>query len=223
MAEIAPTFRGLVTRFTDFFTVTIHTILYERGIYPSTSFLSARKFNFSVRQNRHPKVCEWINDAVTAVESELLKGTVERVAVVIFDKSNQPRERFVFEVSHFPVIPFSELDTPLDRTGPDGEKIPVMPSVDMEEQFRATLSKISNCKASLKALPKGCSFTIAIELKSEGGAPIAHPQPWIPVQPNLRGEDNSSIRSTKPLRAVSAGDMTFECWIEESRQNYDDT
>ena len=67
------TYASLVSTFGSFLTVAIHTILYERSIYPETSFLSARKYNFPVRQNRHPKVCSWINDAVAAVEAELLK------------------------------------------------------------------------------------------------------------------------------------------------------
>ena len=67
------TYQGLVGAFADFLIAAIHTILYERGIYPRESFLSARKYNFPVRQNRHPKVCKWIVDAVNAVETELLK------------------------------------------------------------------------------------------------------------------------------------------------------
>jgi hypothetical protein len=67
------TYRDLVGVFADFLIVAIHTILYERDIYPRASFLSARKYDFPVRQNRHPKVCKWIFDAVSAVETELLK------------------------------------------------------------------------------------------------------------------------------------------------------
>ena len=75
MAAPAPlnTNASLVSTFGSFLTVAIHTILYERSIYAEASFLSARKYNFPVRQNRHPGVCSWINDAVAAVEAELLK------------------------------------------------------------------------------------------------------------------------------------------------------
>ena len=66
-------YQAVVSAFSDFLTVAVHTILYERDIYPRTSFLSARKYNYPVRQNRHPKVCKWIQDAVAAVEVELLK------------------------------------------------------------------------------------------------------------------------------------------------------
>ena len=66
-------YQAVVSAFSEFLTVAVHTILYERNIYPRTSFLSARKYNYPVRQNRHPKVCKWIQDAVAAVEVELLK------------------------------------------------------------------------------------------------------------------------------------------------------
>lgn len=210
MADDAPTYRSFVTAFTDFLTVAVHTILYERDIYPQTSFLSARKYNFAVRQNRHPRVCEWINDAIVSVDAELLKGSVDRVAVVIYSKQNKPLERFVFEVSRFPKVAVSDIDVVLEAA--DG---PLLPVVDLEEQLRATMSKLSNCSSILAPLPKGCTFTIAIELKGEGNAPLSHPQPWIPVQPSRSGPDTRQAHLTTPVRAVSAGEMVFETWIEE--------
>ena len=223
MASMEPTFRAFVTSFTDFLTVAIHTILYERSIYPQTSFLSARKYNFAVRQNRHPKVCEWINDAVAAVETELLKGTVARVALVMYDKSNTPLERFMFDVSRFPIVPASEIDTPLEAADEEGERPSVLPVVNMEEQFRATMSKLSGCGGTLKGLPKGCTYTMAIELKDDGEPPLGHPQPWMPVQPNAQSAEPGQAKNiTTPVRAVAAGDMVFETWIEQRDHLHDD-
>lgn len=210
MADDAPTYRTFVSAFTDFLTVAIHTILYERAIYPQTSFLSARKYNFAVRQNRHPKVCEWVNDAVTSVEAELLKCSVDKVAVVIYSKQNKPLERFVFEVSRFPPVAVPDVDVVLESA--DGSLLPV---VDLEEQLRATMSKLSNCSSTLAPLPEGCNFTIAIELKGEGNAPLSHPQPWMPIEPGRNGPGTGQAHLTTPVRAVSAGEMVFETWIEE--------
>ena len=72
-APVLDTYQAVVSAYCDFLTVAIHTILYERNIYPQTSFLKARKYNYPVRQSRHPKVCKWIQDAVAAVEGEMLK------------------------------------------------------------------------------------------------------------------------------------------------------
>ena len=72
-APVLDTYQAVVSAYSDFLTVAIHTILYERNIYPQTTFLKARKYHYPVRQSRHPKVCKWIQDAVAAVEAEMLK------------------------------------------------------------------------------------------------------------------------------------------------------
>lgn len=218
MAEQAATFRTLIAAFTEFLTVAIHTILYERSIYPKTSFLTAKRYNHPVRQSRHPKVCNWINDAITAVETELLKGIVDSVAVVIFSKDNKAMERFIFDASRFPAVPAADLDTPLERSDADGEEEEVLPQVDMEEQFRATMSKLTNCQSALKPLPQGCTFTMAIELKPDGDAPVNHPQPWVPAQPTEKDDSRPAPGfATIPVRKVQAGGMVFETWIEEGQ------
>lgn len=112
----------LLTTFTTFLTVSIHNILYYRRLYPATTFLSSRAYNLPVHQNRHPKVCSWVRDAVAAVSTQLAQGTVERVAVVIHAPLDQPKpagsetawaavppgsvlERYLFDVSRFPSWP----------------------------------------------------------------------------------------------------------------------
>jgi mitotic spindle assembly checkpoint protein MAD2B len=212
------TYRELIQAFTNFLTVAIHTILYERGIYPQSSFLSARKYEFAVRQNRHPKVCEWINDAVDAAEAELLKCTVDRLAVVIHEKQNTPLERFVFDVSRFPIVPASEIDVTMQRMTADSTKLPILPMVDLEEQLRATMSRLSNCGSMLEPLPTGCAFTLAIELRDEASRPIGHPQPWIPAQPDPDQDitrNDQAQHTTTPIRSVRAGEMVFETWIDK--------
>lgn len=74
---VLDTYQAVVSAFSDFLVVAIHTILYERNVYPRNSFLKARKYNFPVRQSRHPKVCKWIQDAVAAVEVEMLKVMIK--------------------------------------------------------------------------------------------------------------------------------------------------
>lgn len=228
------TFAALVSNFGDFLTVAIHTIIYERHIYPLDTFITAKKWNYPIRQSRHPKVCKWINDAVVAVQEELLKGTVDRVAIVIYSQYAQPLERFMFDLSKFPVVAKEDFHTPIERQSPTGTvqaKVtpPKQASVDLEEQFRAVVAKLTVCDTMLKPVPEGCTFTIAIELKDTADPPLGHPQPWIPVQPSLQrdvprnGSEDSSGKSgsdlggveTTPIRSVDSGEMIFEMWIEE--------
>lgn len=222
------TFNTLLIAFTDFLTVAIHTILYERAIYPRSSFLTARKYNFSVRQNRHPKVCQWIQDAITAIESELLCSSVDRIALVILSPLQLPLERFVFEVSRFPVIKPEEANTPLQREGHDLAQSSL---IDLQEQFRGAMSRLAVCGGRLRQLPKSCSFTIAIETKKFRDPPIGHPQHFIPVQPiSKKAPSTNSSESHKsagklagivPVRTIETSDLHLEMWIEEVKNKGD--
>lgn len=218
---MATTYASLVAQFTTFLTVAIHTILHERAIYPRSSFLAARKYNFPVRQSRHPKVCQWIADAVTAVEAELLRGTVARVAVVIFDpETYKPLERFVFDVARLPVVPANELDTPFRWEGGEGgggagstdRALTDRTVTDLEEQLRGVMSKLAVCGGRLKPVPEGCTFTVSIELKDESDPPIRHPQPWIPSQPSLQrsrgsgGEKEGGNRDGASVGSIGGGE-----------------
>jgi mitotic spindle assembly checkpoint protein MAD2B len=165
------TYHSLLTAFTDFLIVAIHTILYERGLYPPETFLLTRAYNFPVRQNRHPLVCKWIQDAVSAVHDQMLKGTVRRVVLVIYSDQQEVLERFLFDVERFPAVPEKEAYTEFENeSSADGEV--KLSKVDVEEQLRATVRMLAYCGGKLGELPEDCTYTLAVELKDSADPPI---------------------------------------------------
>lgn len=261
---------SLLSSFTSFLTVSIHTVLYYRNIYPRDTFLSAKAFNLPVHQSRHPKVCSWINDAVDAVMAQIAKGAVERVAVVIHSPpdSSPTRvspahklapgsvlERWMFDVSLLPSWP-GGLEALKNFRGEEGEQQPddqdpieeengsgddsavdallegvtaendpsgAINWTDVDEQLRGAVRRLAYAGEKMDALPDGCTFTVAVELRDEARAPIGHPQPWIPSQPELqpavpdrrdKGRDVGGATTT-PIRAIEAGPLFLECWVEE--------
>ncbi|MCJ1282926.1 hypothetical protein MMC26_002252 [Xylographa opegraphella] len=203
-------YQAVVAEFCEFLTVAVHTILYERDIYPRTSFLSARKYNYPVRQNRHPKVCKWIRDAVAAVEAELLKGTISRTSLIIYSPTTVPLERFVFSTAHFPQVPHNETFTTLEVPDPDAPQpttttttttteplnnpnppnnptLPPTPLINLHSQFRALFARLSTRLSSLTPLPPDCTFTLAIELHDR----------------SVRGPDGDDFAGQPPLSGNS--------------------
>lgn len=265
--------RTLFNSFSSFLTVSIHTILYYRSIYPKETFLSAKAFNLPVHQSRHPKVCSWINDAVDAVMAQAAKGSVERVAVVIHapllpapskdspDHQLAPAsvlERWIFDISRFPAWPGgieamrnfrgeereddrlhddedaddevgsgdeNAEDAALDTAAADGERTELINWTDVDEQLRGAVRRLAYAGENMEALPPGCTFTVAVELRDEARAPIGHPQPWIPSQPDTQSASRARHQKavgngsskTVPVRTVEAGPLFFECWVEEGR------
>ena len=190
----------------SFLTVLVHQILYLRRLYPLRSFLSARAYNFPVRQSRHPSVCGWVLSAISAVEDQLSKATLREVSVVIFGvETNEVFERYRLDLRDLPAVaavrgkgglgdvPFEREGETVNAADEDGGALANRINVvDLEAQFRGVLSRLSSACSRLKPLPQDqeCSFTIAIEVKDDADRPVgilekeerkwvaAEPEPW---------------------------------------------
>ncbi|RGP80887.1 mitotic spindle assembly checkpoint mad2 [Fusarium longipes] len=216
----------LLSSFTTFLTLALHTLLYHRGLYPATTFLTARALNLPVHQSRHPGLCTWINDAVSSVAAQLRKGVVRRIAIAMHaPKTFDVLERWVFDVEAFPLGwgDREEMNyNPALVEGADEEG--GVNWTDVNEALRGALRRVSHAAEMMPALPEGSTFTLAVELRDEASAPIGHPQHWIPSQPNLQPPTDTAMdqgsaiggQNTTPIRSVQAGPLFFECWIEQS-------
>ncbi|KAL2070287.1 hypothetical protein VTL71DRAFT_13313 [Oculimacula yallundae] len=224
---------------TSFLTVAVHTILYTRALYPPTTFLTTRAYNFPVHQSRHPAVCEWINSAIASIAVLLQKGSVKRIVVPIFSEVGEVMERFMFDVERFPVVGEKERWTEFEARDEAYSQDPTeklqagVRRADIEEQLRGTIRRLDYACSRLTPLPENCTYSIAVELRDEPGVepPIGHPQPWIPSEPSLQtgekdgsesiGRDLGGVRSV-PVRLVEAGEFVLEAWIEEGRAKYNE-
>ncbi|GFN79421.1 mitotic spindle assembly checkpoint protein mad2b-like [Plakobranchus ocellatus] len=83
----------------EFVEVSIHCILYSRGVYPQGVFEKRIKYNVPVQMCLHPGVCDYINNVIDSIKMLLLHGQVEKISVVILkDETSVPVERFVIEI-----------------------------------------------------------------------------------------------------------------------------
>ncbi|KAG7106222.1 DNA polymerase zeta processivity subunit like protein [Verticillium longisporum] len=98
-----PQARSLLQTFSSFLTMTLHTLIFHRALYPRPTFLLARHNNLVVPQSRHPAVCAWINDAVGQVTPLLAVGRLAKVTINFhLPRTLQVVDRWVIDVSHFP-------------------------------------------------------------------------------------------------------------------------
>ncbi|KAJ2976848.1 hypothetical protein NQ176_g4705 [Zarea fungicola] len=118
----------LLSSFSSFLTVAIHSLLYHRALYPTTSFLTSRAYNLSVHQSRHPGVCTWVTDAVAAVTAQIRTGTARAVVLSIHaPQSMTVLERWVFDLQSFPA---SWGDATDEREGGGGGDLHAAPVID---------------------------------------------------------------------------------------------
>lgn len=173
-----PQANTLLTSFTAFLTITIHTILYYRRLYPQQTFLMTKAHNLPVPQSRHPALCEWINSALAAIQDQLALGVVTKVCIVTHAPDSMAVvERWVFDVTNFPVWATGKGKEKLgagqrfqrrEEEDDDGS----VNWVDVNEAYRGALRRISYAGEMKGPLPEGCTFTLAVELRDEAPAPI---------------------------------------------------
>lgn len=167
----------LLNHFTTFLTASIHTVLYHRALYPPETFLTTRSHNLPVHQSRHPALCAWIADAVASTTAQIRAGAARRVGLVLHAPPESGRavvERWVFDLEGWPAWPEGAegkgkgKEREEQGEGEDG----AVNWVDVEEGLRGALRRISYAAEKLGALPRGCTFTLAVELRDEAPAPI---------------------------------------------------
>ena len=205
-------FHTVLDTFTDFLIVAIHQILHERKIYLSTTFLTAKRYNLSVQQIRHPGLCDYINHTATAVHRAILSGMVKRVSVVIFVQ-NLPREKFVFDISRL-------SQRILDTAGREIELEESFPLVDAEEQLRAALSKLRDHCVSLDALDAQGTFSMALETDKDPALGSDDRQQWVNVPQTGTAEDRcrgEHASNSVKIWSVEAGALAFDLWYETAR------
>ena len=237
---------ALITTITSFLCVAVHHILFLRHIYPPVSFLSTRAYNYPVRQNRHPAVCQWVLSALDAIADQLGKGTVDKVAMCIFEcDDNQVLERWTFDLRALPVVDRKDADTMFEERGADsgqaaaGEDTPLKRKLniaDLEAQFRAVLARLNVASGRLKPLPKDreLSFALTIDVKESADRPVGRlekeERKWVAAEPDSFASDEEQDVDgqprkkkagphgmTVPVRRLEAGELRMEVWVEESK------
>lgn len=162
----------LLSSFTTFLTVAIHSLLYHRNLYPPETFLTSRAYNLPVHQSRHPAVCTWITDAVSAAAVQIRRAAVDRIILVVHAPQGfRVLERWVFDVAWFPADWGGDEQPPPPAAGEDdgGDEVNW---ADVNEALRGALRRIAYAAEKAPRLPDGCTFTLAVELRDEASAPI---------------------------------------------------
>ncbi|TQW00505.1 HORMA domain-containing protein [Cordyceps javanica] len=196
----------LLSSFSSFLTVAVHSLLFHRSLYPARSFLTTRAYNLPVHQSRHPGVCTWVADAVAAVTAQVRTGAARAVVLAIHaPQSMTVLERWVFDLQSFPAAwgdavagereglgglgggggqaaAGATMNYEVDGAGPSaaepsGERDDEVNWTDVNEGLRGALRRIAYAGEKSPPLPENCTFTLAVELRDASEAPIGRTPP----------------------------------------------
>ncbi|KAH8154858.1 uncharacterized protein LAJ45_01389 [Morchella importuna] len=223
--ESLATFENFTYTLCHFLEVAIHQIIYNRGIYPKELFHVTNNYNIGTHTCRHPQVIKWIRDAIMALSEELLKNCVRRVALVILSPNDISLERFIFDMSRFPLTSDIDVKYNAPMLQPGAEVPPSRQALaNLEREFQTCLVKLKYSNISLGKIPEDSTFGLAIELNDDQAAPNNYTDTWMPCERQPVSNNSKKSVVSAPdcekitgIRTIREGAFTFNIWIEESK------
>lgn len=177
----------------DFLEVAVTSIVFLKGVYPSGAFERRRYMNLVVHKARHPELRDYIHFSVHGLLPFILKGLVDRVAVIFFNNVNTPVERFIFK---------------LQMNQSYGSKVE---ETDLEFSLRSFLIKLSVSNTLTKPLSRDCRWEVTAYFKSLPEASTSKDaELWIPTdakqwqQPPL----------ITPIKSLSSEPLGLQLYLE---------
>jgi len=95
------TLKGSAQLVTEFFEYGIHSILYQRGIYPPESFTRKQEYGLTMLVSTDAKVKEYLTNVLGEIKEWLIERKVRRLVVVLNSvESKEVLERWEFKVEY---------------------------------------------------------------------------------------------------------------------------
>ncbi|KAJ6257911.1 hypothetical protein Dda_7701 [Drechslerella dactyloides] len=93
------TLKGSAKMVSEFFEYSIHSILFQRGVYPPDDFSPVKKYGLNMLVNTDDQVKAYIKKIMSQLSRWMLHGKISKFILVISDKdSGDKLERWQFDV-----------------------------------------------------------------------------------------------------------------------------
>ncbi|KAL4220944.1 MAD2 mitotic arrest deficient-like 2 [Mactra antiquata] len=187
--------------FAEFLEVSLHLILYNRGLYPAGVFERRRKYNVPVQMCLHPEVTGYITKVIDSVKVMVASGGISMVTFVVLDPAANPVERFVFEMGEASTEQSS--DKYLFR---------------LEDALRGFILKLNVADSLLKPLPPNCTWVIHVHTKESTADEFIQARSfqdfaWVPADRRQTCMDDPVL---VPLKTSDNPMLKMQLYVEES-------
>jgi len=179
------TLKGSAQLVTEFFEYGIHSILYQRGIYPPESFTRKQEYGLTLLVSTDPKVKDFLTNILAQIKEWLIERKVKRLVVVLTSvESKEVLERWEFKVEYETEGEADEKrtgenDNPNAKVDKDQPKPKYKDTAKKDEkqikqEIRDVIRQITASVTFLPLLDCICSFDILIYTHKD----LVAPETW---------------------------------------------
>ncbi|RYP89127.1 hypothetical protein DL769_000175 [Monosporascus sp. CRB-8-3] len=129
--------KGSARLVAEFFQYSIHTILFQRGVYPAEDFTAVKKYGLNMLVSADDQVKAYIKKIMSQLDKWMQHGKISKLVIVITDKdTGEHVERWQFDVQIFG-NPGGARSSSKSRSRPSEPPSSTAPGADGDDQENA--------------------------------------------------------------------------------------
>ncbi|KAL0930196.1 HORMA domain-containing protein [Colletotrichum truncatum] len=181
--------KGSAKLVAEFFQYSIHTILFQRGVYPAEDFTAVKKYGLNMLgsnpYDRNPplssddQVRAYIKKIMSQLDRWMLRGKISKLVIVITNKdTGEHVERWQFDVQIFgkskSKSKSSSKATDQENVAPGSANAPAPEKTEKEiqDEIAAIFRQITASVTFLPQLAGDCTFNVLVYADADSEVPV---------------------------------------------------
>ena len=191
------TLRGSTEIVTEFFGYAVNSILYQRGLYPPSTFEVKKKYGLGMLVSSDEEIKNYLVSVLDQINEWLIEKKLEKLVLVISSvRTRETVERWVFDIETDSEIGLEEneenVKPVLGGKGEEKNKKYEKSKEDITNEIAAIMRQIAASVTFLPLLEDECSFDLIVYTNKDSETP----QEWEESDPRfIRNAETVKLRS----------------------------
>ncbi|PGH08792.1 hypothetical protein AJ79_05891 [Helicocarpus griseus UAMH5409] len=167
----------------EFFEYSIHSILFQRGVYPADDFTAVKKYGLNMLVSSDDQVKAYIKKIMSQLNKWMIGGKISKLVIVITSKeTGEHVERWQFDVQIFnnkssrsrsaaKASPDNE-NAPIQTNSPTATPPPEKSEKEIQEEIQAIFRQITASVTFLPVLDGNCTFNVLVYADADSEVPM---------------------------------------------------
>ncbi|KAI5860798.1 mitotic spindle checkpoint component mad2 [Durotheca rogersii] len=175
--------KGSAKLVAEFFQYSIHTILFQRGVYPAEDFAAVKKYGLNMLVSADDQVKAYIKKIMSQLDKWMQHGKISKLVIVITDKdTGEHVERWQFDVQIFGGAKAKKSKSATAAAGANQENTdataaaPAPEAAKTEAEIQAEIAALfRQITASVTFLPQlagDCTFNVLVYADADSDVPV---------------------------------------------------
>ncbi|XXH03244.1 Translation factor guf1 mitochondrial [Hypoxylon texense] len=178
--------KGSAKLVAEFFQYSIHTILFQRGVYPAEDFTAVKKYGLNMLVSADDQVKAYIKKIMSQLDRWMQHGKISKLVIVITDKdTGEHVERWQFDVQIFNTSKSKKSRSAAAATNQENENNAPPPSAsntaspdpskteaEIQAEIAALFRQITASVTFLPQLAGDCTFNVLVYADADSEVPV---------------------------------------------------